>query len=162
MATGLRWTEEQLEVAKSRIRARPTVPVATPHLLTQQHAAAPVPNSKARVLAVALPPKTRMNKTESAYAGHLEMLMQAGEIVSYSFEVLLLFLGAKTFYHPDFFVQRADGVLEIHEVKGFWRDDARVKIKTAANRFPMFRFIAVTKRRQKDGGGWVTEEFSPC
>ena len=35
------------------------------------------------------------------------------------------------------------GVLELHECKGFWRDDARVKIKVAASLYP-FKFIAVT------------------
>lgn len=48
--------------------------------------------------------------------------------------------------------------MECHEVKGFWRDDARAKIKIAADLYP-FRFIAVMKRRKKDGGGWSEEVF---
>jgi len=47
----------------------------------------------------------------------------------------------------------------MHEVKGFWQDDARVKIKVAADMYP-FRFIAVKPRAKKDGGGWQTEAFS--
>jgi hypothetical protein len=54
---------------------------------------------------------------------------------------------------------QADGVLEMHEVKGFWQDDARVKIKVAASIYP-FRFVAVTARAKKHGGGWEREEFS--
>jgi hypothetical protein len=49
-------------------------------------------------------------------------------------------------------------VLEMHEVKGFWQDDARVKIKVAASIYP-FRFVAVTARAKKHGGGWAVEEF---
>jgi hypothetical protein len=55
-------------------------------------------------------------------------------------------------------VLRGDGSLEVHEVKGFWEDDARVKVKVAASLFP-FRFIAVTAIAKKHGGGWKVEEF---
>lgn len=34
--------------------------------------------------------------------------------------------------------------MECHEVKGFWTDDAKVKIKVAAEQYP-FRFIAFKK-----------------
>jgi len=57
-----------------------------------------------------------------------------------------------------FAVRLKNGELEFHEVKGFWRDDARVKIKTAAYQYPIFHFIAVTKVRKRDGGGWRREE----
>ena len=48
-----------------------------------------------------------------------------------------------------------DGGREIHEVKGHWTDDARVKIKVAAELYPYYRFSAV--RRVK--GEWVREVF---
>jgi hypothetical protein len=35
-------------------------------------------------------------------------------------------------------------------VKGFWRDDARVKFKVAREFFPMFEFNAV----KRNGAGW--------
>lgn len=38
----------------------------------------------------------------------------------------------KTFYSPDFIVPALD-CIEVHEVKGHWEDDARVKIKVAAS-----------------------------
>lgn len=53
---------------------------------------------------------------------------------------------------------RANGEMEAHEVKGFWTDDARVKIKVAASLFP-FKFVAVKVQSQKNGGGWAIEEF---
>lgn len=96
----------------------------------------------------------KMNKTESAYAQHLELLKKANEILWYEFEALKFKLADKTFYTPDFIVLNKDNVLEAHEVKGFWRDDARVKIKVAANKFPV-KFIAISKKKK----AWEYEYF---
>lgn len=95
-----------------------------------------------------------MNKTEQAYALHLKQLLMAGEIEHYAFEPIKLRLAKATFYTPDFLVIR-EGMLELHEVKGFWEDDARVKIKVAAEQHWMYRFVAI----KKAGAGWQTEEF---
>lgn len=100
----------------------------------------------------------RMNKTEQEYARFLEQRKLAGEIVEYQFEAIKLRLADRTFYTPDFFVQGADDVMQIHEVKGYWEDDARVKIKVAAKEFPQFRFIAV-KKGKKNEPQWMMEEF---
>jgi len=96
-----------------------------------------------------------MNKTEQAYAVYLQQLMLAGEILHFEFEPLKLRLADKTFYTPDFLVVRPDGLMELHEVKGYWEDDARVKIKVAAATFWMFSFFGV----QKAGAGWKVESF---
>lgn len=100
----------------------------------------------------------KMNQTEAAYAERLRALQHAGEILWFRFEGIKLRLADNTFYTPDFAVLAADGVMELHEVKGFWQDDARAKIKIAADQYP-FRFIAVRVRPKKDGGGWAVEEF---
>jgi hypothetical protein len=63
-------------------------------------------------------------------------------------------LADNTFYSPDFFVMKSGGQLEVHEVKGFWQDDARVKIKIAAEMYP-FQFVAIKKSK----GSWEFEEF---
>jgi len=97
----------------------------------------------------------KMNQTEAAYSRKLELMKAAGDIAWYSFEGLKFRLADNTFYTPDFPVMCADGVMEIHEVKGFWTDDARVKIKLAAELFP-FRFVAVKKGK---GGQWAYEYF---
>ncbi|MCG8275393.1 DUF1064 domain-containing protein [Stenotrophomonas sp. NLF4-10] len=99
-----------------------------------------------------------MNQTEAAYAERLRALQHAGEILWHRFEGIKLRLADNTFYTPDFAVLAADGVMELHEVKGFWQDDARAKIKIAADQYP-FRFIAVRVRPKKGGGGWAVEEF---
>ena len=97
-----------------------------------------------------------MNKTEAEYAQMLEMRKRAGEIAWYAFESMKLRLADNTFYSPDFTVMLANGALEQHEVKGFWTDDARVKIKVAASLFP-FPFFAIKKLK---GGAWEVEAFS--
>ncbi|KRG38840.1 hypothetical protein ARC78_15265 [Stenotrophomonas pictorum JCM 9942] len=100
----------------------------------------------------------QMNRTEAAYADRLRALEHAGEIQWHRFEGIKLRLADSTFYTPDFAVMAADGVMEMHEVKGFWQDDARAKIKIAAAQYP-FRFIAVRVKAKKEGGGWDVEEF---
>lgn len=95
-----------------------------------------------------------MNKLETAYSEYLFFRRKAGDILDYRFEAIKLKLAPSTFYTPDFMVFTNDGFIEIHEVKGFWEDDARVKIKVAAEMFP-FRFVAVTKSKD----GWKEEDF---
>ncbi|MBO9710543.1 MAG: hypothetical protein J7521_20270 [Caulobacter sp.] len=97
----------------------------------------------------------RMNKMEAEYGAMLEVRKRAGEVAWYAFEGIKLRLADLTFYSPDYLVMLTNGELEVHEVKGFWEDDARVKIKVAASLFP-FRFIAVQKAR----GAWSFEDFS--
>lgn len=103
-------------------------------------------------------PRGAMNKTEAAYATHLELLKRAGAVQWVRFEGLKLRLADNTFYTPDFAVMAADGVIECHEVKGFWTDDARVKVKVAADQYP-FRFLAIKALPKKQGGGWAVERF---
>jgi hypothetical protein len=95
-----------------------------------------------------------MNRTEASYGARLELLKGAGEVVWYRFEGLKFRLADSTFYTPDFAVMLADGTLEAHEVKGHWTDDARVKIKVAAEMYPI-RFLAIKKK----AGGWEREDF---
>lgn len=105
-------------------------------------------------------PAGTMNKTEAAYAAFLDTLMRCGDVIWYRFEGYKFRLADSTFYSPDFAVQRATGHLEMHEVKGFWTDDARVKIKVAADIYP-HAFIAVQALPRSKGGGWKIETFGP-
>lgn len=100
-----------------------------------------------------------MNKTEAAYAATLDARRTAGEVAWFKFEGLKFRLADNTFYTPDFTVMLADGTLEAHEVKGYWLEDARQKIKIAADLYPL-RFIAVQALTKKLGGGWKVEDFS--
>lgn len=100
----------------------------------------------------------QMNKTETEYYQYLKTLERANEILWFKFEGLKFKLADNTTYTPDFVVMNKDGFIELHEVKGYWMDDARVKIKVAADMYP-FKFLAIKKRAKKLGGGWEIEEF---
>lgn len=97
----------------------------------------------------------RMNKLEAKYAAHLESLRRIGKIIFWRFETIKFRLADRTWYNPDFYVMRPDGSLEIHETKGYWEDDARVKIKAVAEQFPELAFLAV----QWKDGDWRVERF---
>ena len=99
-----------------------------------------------------------MNKTEAEYAELLELLKVSGEVLWYRFEGIKLRLADNTFYTPDFMVLMRNNEIECHEIKGFWQDDARVKIKVAADLYP-FRFYGIKKKSKKSGGGWEVERF---
>jgi hypothetical protein len=99
-----------------------------------------------------------LNNTEKAYANFLDARKIMGQVAWFKFEGVKLRLADNTFYTPDFAVMLSDNSMELHEVKGHWQDDARAKIKIAADMYP-FRFIAVKRQAVKDGGGWLTEEF---
>lgn len=147
-----RITDQQLAniLAHRRSVSRPTVDTSNPPFK--------LPGNEAGRFALGRLPTGTMNRTETAYAAHLDALKHAGEIAWWKFEGVKLRLADNTFYTCDFAVLPASGVLEMHEVKGFWQDDARVKIKVAAAIYP-FRFVAVTARAKKRGGGWEREEF---
>jgi len=99
-----------------------------------------------------------MNKTEKSYTEWLDAQKRMGLILWYKFEGIKLRLADATFYSPDFAVLLNTGEIEIHEVKGYWQDDAKVKIKVASELYP-FRFYAVYALPKKQGGGWKWEEF---
>lgn len=96
----------------------------------------------------------KMNRLEARYAEHLRARQIDGEVVWFAFEAWRFRLADRTYYNPDFAVQLADGTLEAHEVKGFWEDDARVKVKVAAEMHPVL-FVAVRWVK----GCWEYERF---
>lgn len=102
-----------------------------------------------------------MNKTEGEYAAMLEARKIAGEIIEWSFETITLKLADNTRYTPDFVVVRADGVMELIDVKGGGPIDPKaiVKIKVAAERFWMFAFAIEQKQAKKNGGGWKRTDY---
>ncbi|MBN9601833.1 MAG: DUF1064 domain-containing protein [Afipia felis] len=96
-----------------------------------------------------------MNKTEAAYAQHLDLLVKTGDVLWYRFEGLKFRLADKTFLTPDFVVMTRGGLIELHDVKGFMMDDANVKMKVAADQYP-FEFFIIRKR----GSFWMKSPVS--
>lgn len=104
------------------------------------------------------PPIPRgMNSTERRYAERLEARRQAGEIRKWVFEGVRLKLGAGAWYKPDFYVVGPDRRIQLHEIKGMWREAARVRIKAAASAYPEIYFVAI----RDVGGRWQFEEIPP-
>ena len=104
-----------------------------------------------------------MNKTEAAYAATLTVQKACGQIIDWWFQPIRLRLSesdALTTWTPDFMVLYSEGTLELVDVKGWaFEDDARVKIKLAADKFYPFLVTSVTPIPKKDGGGWKRETF---
>lgn len=148
----MRWSEQELADYMKRREQRA---VERPDV---SHPPFKMPPNKAGRFALGRLPVGTMNKTEAAYAKHLEAEQYAGEVLWWKFEGVKLRLADNTFYTCDFVVLPRHGLIEMHEVKGFWQDDARVKIKVAASLYP-FRFFAVKALAKKNGGGWEREEF---
>lgn len=132
-----------------------------------------ISEEQARSLGIEVPKRSRrktsqverMNKTEARYAAHLQVMQAAGLVKSFKYESIKLRLADKTWYTSDFLVisqQTLSGIkvcfAELHEVKGFWEDDARVKIKVAAEMYPFFKFVAV-RANKSTSAPWTYEEF---
>ena len=67
-------------------------------------------------------------------------------------------LATGAWYTPDFAAANpATRRIELHEVKGFWREAARVRIKVAAEAFPMFDFFVARLQKKAEGGAWIVE-----
>lgn len=98
-----------------------------------------------------------MNKWETRYAEGLAIQKNAGLIREFYFEPFKLRLAKNTYYKIDFLVVPVLGPWEIHEVKGFWRDDARVKFKVAAEQYRAFQFVCV----QLVDGEWRGDVLMP-
>ena len=84
-----------------------------------------------------------MNKLEARFAMMLEAQKRSSDIYSWEYEKVTLKLAHDTRYTPDFMVIGRFGAVEFYETKGFMRDDARVKLQTAASMFPYFKFYLV-------------------
>lgn len=118
-------------------------------------------NAKKKLFALGRLKQGEMNRTEKAYATHLSGLMTIGEIVWWEFEGIKFRLADNCFYTPDFAVMKPNGEIQIIDVKGslgFIQDDAKVKGKVCAEKFP-FRFFYVAPRAKCRGGGWEVKEI---
>ena len=120
-----------------------------------------------------------MNRTEAAYEYYLNGIRGQGAILEIAFEPEKLRLGTDhaCTYLPDFRVVTSEGIVEFHEVKGtartdtklghsgYWRGDARVKIKAADAAHPyIFRAVHLIPkklRRKNPDRHWSWETITP-
>ena len=111
----------------------------------------------------------KRNKTEAAYEAYLQSQKEIGAILDYWFEPFSLRLseadsGQPLRYTPDFMILAEDGTVYVDDIKaaktkkGVAFDDpaAIIRIKAAADRYPLFVFRLVRPDRQ---GGWEFKEI---
>ena len=109
----------------------------------------------------------KMNGIETLYSMRLDEMLHRGQIAAWDFEPEKLRLADRTYYDPDFRVVTNEGLIEFHECKAcrtsgtvLSEDDARVKIKVAAETHWMYRFVGAYKLPKALGGGWKYEFFN--
>jgi hypothetical protein len=61
-------------------------------------------------------------------------------------------------YKVDFLCVDTMGAVYGYEVKGFARSTGIAKLKMAATLYPWIKFVLVSKRTKREGGGWNKEE----
>lgn len=128
----LRWTEEQLAAHQHK-------------RLSTLEASAEAPEERS----------VFRSKLEARFADELEGFRRLGDIISWCHEPVRIRIGCGAYYKPDFMVVVPGGRVAFYEVKGHWREAARVRIKVAASLHPYWRFTAV----QYQDGAWRYEEF---
>ena len=141
----VRWTEDEYNAYQKRHHAE---------LARQQNAKAAPPEPEPAMTVQPTTDEARLNKTERAYLARLRGL---GCYPWVGVQCITLKLGDDCRYTPDFWVLDPDGNLGAREVKGFFRDDAKVKIKVAARLYPWIKFVVV----KKDKLGWNESEVKP-
>lgn len=99
------------------------------------------------------------SRWEQEYRAVLQARKQAGEVTEIWYEPFAMTLADGVRYRPDFMVWRKDGVIEIHEVKGWSRNvrDGLTRLKWAAQRFPCYEWYLV----RKVGRTWAQERLDP-
>ena len=80
------------------------------------------------------------------------MLRMTSQIQAWHFDAINLRLGPNLHYRPDFFVVYPDRCKFV-EIKGFLRDDARVKFITATQTYPYFDWVMI-KAGKGDPSTW--------
>jgi len=102
-----------------------------------------------------------MNRTEQRRAERLEALRTLGQIHDWRYEPMKFRLADNTWLTPDFLVIENDGSVTLEDVKGrakaggpWVEEDARIKLKVAASRYPWFRWTIVWEAK---GGAWNVE-----
>lgn len=117
----------------------------------------------------------KMTRTEERFRDEvLEARLAAGEILRHEFEPVTFRLTQGrngkpgVSFTPDFLVIRADGLLELWDVKhdgfnfhgkGAPGDKSRDKLKLCAEMWPELLWFRAARRRKRDGGGWEQQRF---
>lgn len=83
---------------------------------------------------------------EADHANRLDAAQRTGGVVWWAHKPFAFILSEhenkskRIRYTPDFLVLTGDLEMEVHEVKGWWREAALVRVRLAAEKFWMFRW----------------------
>lgn len=108
---------------------------------------------KAFVRYTSRPTRGVPNRTEQRFLDWCEERKATGEFAIVRFEKITLVLASGVRYTPDVWVVLRTGEVVCYEVKGFMQEDARVKLRVAAQSFPEFSFVLVYWKAK----AWVFE-----
>ena len=97
--------------------------------------------------------ESKLNKTERARLNYLRALRLPWLCV----QAFTLKLADDCRLTPDFCYITNEGLLVLEDVKGFQREDALIKMKVAARKFTLFKFVIVFKEKS----GWREEWVKP-
>jgi len=142
------WTPEQLRSTKAGkvFLGGAAGNQATPPQVSQPTVSTPL---KTRCAIANTKDVDGLNKTERDF---YNLLMVDDDALKVGVQNHTLKLADDCRYTPDFAVLRECGQVVFYEVKGFFRDDAKVKIKVAARLFPEYRFILVMRDKAGPNG----------
>lgn len=120
-------------------------------------------SAKARMQALGRKKPGVMNKTEARFAEEwIGPRFVAGEIVWWAFEAITLKIAPDCRITVDFFLMWADGRLEAYDVKGkltLVEDDALVKMKVAADKFPWAFYLTAPRPKKEGNTGWEVKQI---
>ena len=99
--------------------------------------------------------KPKLNKTEADYGRRLRMAHPEAWVTE---QAVTFRIGNGVRYTPDFTVFHPfGGGVDCHEVKGYMRDDAAVKLKVAASEYPFVKWTLAWKSNHQ----WQTQVVLP-
>ena len=143
----LNWSEEDVKRHNERVKKGRTAKPEQPA------------DGQKKMQALGRLKQGQMNKTEARYAQRLELLRGSGAVLWWKFEAIKLKLASDCTITVDFAVLTCSGVLEMHDVKGakgVFFDDAKVKMRVAAEMFPFIFKVAYPIPKSED---WNIEEI---
>lgn len=100
------------------------------------------------------------SKLERDWAGQLVLMRRGGLLEHWVHQGISVRLADGARYTPDFLVITREREVELHEVKGFMREAANVRLKVAAQLYPWFKFVLV-RRGKGAHGQWTCDEVKP-
>lgn len=144
-----RWTKTELDSYLKRINQ--TAAVGAFGVVKGPPTANPLADCRAVIAPTT--DEAKLNKTERAYLAFL----RSEQHWWIGVQNVTLKLADDTRFTVDNVVINPEGRVEGHEVKGFMRGDALVKLKVAARQFPWITFWLVRKTKN----GWNRQPVKP-